>query len=341
MKPIAEYHYVEEQYNKEEAVILLKDALNENKSIICKVIEYDKNNGELNLTFYGYKGIIERGHISKFVKTDVTYFRNRALRVYVKKFDEDNDIFYASRLEIEEEAESYFSQIQKGDEVEGIVTKILKDKECAFIDLCEGICAYIDLRHVTCLPNTCCSIDEFLEEGQKIRAKVDGIPYDSYYGSKNGSYYGGKSGIILSLLQSEKSFEEMCTDYKLGDIYEGIIKEDNMYSHLFYILTEKPQIYIKFKSLKQLKEGDTCRVILKRYNYEEKCLEATLENEILSVSKPNVETQIEYGSMFQKEVKAVRSPFAIRMNESKRFETDRVTSIPINTILDRYKKWLY
>lgn len=327
LKPVEAYKYEENKYNTEKAKNILRSALKDKTPIVCKAIEYINESGDLIVDFYGYKGIIKRGYISKFSSMDIKYLINKAIGVHVKKIDNEEGIFLASRLKLEEEAEKELMQIQIGDVVEGIVRKVLDDKECAFVDLKEGICAYLSLKQTTHLPNTCCSINEFIKEGEKVRGKVIFVP-------DRGNYWKTQN-IRISLVQLEADFEDLCKDYELGSIYEGIVREDRMHD-VFYIVINA-NIYIKFQTSGKIEPGKKIKVKLKSYNPEENCIEAEPEeSEPLPQPLPK-QVFNGYGSMFQKEIKAVISPFAIRQNEEKNFETERGNNVSMVSVQNKYK----
>lgn len=319
--PIALQVYEESKYSKEEAYQIIENAKEEKTIIICKVTGYDQKSGKTLLEFYGNQGVVDRGHISLYTRMDIDYLIGKAIGVYVKEINQEENFFKASRLQVEEMAKKEIDTLQVGDIVEGIVGKIVSAKECAFVDIKEGFCAYLSLEKITYLPNTCCTIDEFIKSGDRIKGRIISIP---------NNYTSGKS-IRISLILEDETFEKRCKEYVLNTKYEGTVRKDKVNTGVYYIKVDNV-ICIRFHTKREIGVGKPVEVILKEYNFEDKMIDAIIEEEII----PEPMEKIINGSMFHTKVKAVKSPFAVREGEDKIFETDRVKNGSMESILNKF-----
>lgn len=214
--------------------------------------------------------------------------------------------------------------LQVGSVVEGVVRRVVSKKECAFVDIKEGFCAFLSLEQITHLPNTCCTIDEYIKVGDKIKGRITYVPsYSNYRSRKN---------IRISLILEDSTFEKECEKYVLNTKYEGIARKDRLHSDCYYINVNEI-ICIRFHTKKKIDVNKSIEVTLKKYNYEDKLIDAIIEEEV------NIEpvVKIIYGSMFQTKVKAVKSPFAIRDGEIKIFETDRIKNRSMDLVLNKFE----
>lgn len=328
--PIGTHSYDENLYSKEEAWDIIVNALNTNEIIVCKVISYEKESGELKISFHGNEGSIRRDHISFNRYMGVDYFIGKVVGVHVEKIYQFKRIFGATRLVVENLAKEELAKFQVGDIVEGIVQRVVDNYECAFVDLKEGHSAYLNLKQTTYIPNTVCTISEFLKEGTKIKAKVIYVPQNST-GRRR------KDNIRISLIELEGKFEDRCKEYRLNSTKEGFVREDRMINGIYYIVINQ-YVYIRFKSDNPINPKNPVKVVLKNYNYEENCIEADPVGMDVPRPKNKRPEIIGYGcSMFQLKAKGTISPFAIRENEEWRIETEFVSGMSMDSIQNKYK----
>lgn len=328
--PIGTYIYDENSYSKAEAWDIIVNALNTNKIIICKVITYDKESGELKLIFHGNEGCIRKGHISLDKHTRGNDLVGKAIGVHIEHIYHNKKSFVASRIEVETIAKDELAQYQVGDVVEGIVKKVICENQYAFVDLKEGHCAYLNLKQTSYIPNTACSINEFIKEGEKIKAKVIYVP------NKNRGFR-KRENIGISLVELEGNFEDRCKSYEINSTYEGIAREDKMLENTYYIIVNQ-YLYIRFRAGSEIDLANPVKVVIKNHNFEEKCIEAEPVGTNIDNNREEQVDSVGYGcSMFLFKAKGTVSPFAARIGEEWRFETERVNGISMNSVLSRYK----
>lgn len=331
-KPIGMYDEMNEPISAGECLEKLHQSMKRGKPITCKVLNYDEENKHILIEYGGIPGIIRNADKTKTYHLTMEYMKGKTTKVLVRDVDFEEKKFRASRIEVEKLAEEYLSSLTVGDTIDGIVKEIRDDYGCAFIDLAEGISAYLNISEITTMPNTSVDVSDLLRIGQIITCKIIKVPHLK-------AMKHSKARIHVSVLQLEERFEEVCEKYALGTYYSGRPCEDRMMNNVYYIKIDN-HTYITFNTSKKVDLLKNVTVKIKAYDYKNKCILASYretddEKESKITRELSYVTETE-GSMFSREIKSNVSPFAVRENEDKRYESD-CEPVSMNKILSKYK----
>ena len=352
--PIGQYDYYSKRYNLDEAWEEIKKSYEKEESIICKVTNILKDGETLQIDFHGIKGFIKRGFITQNRYLNNEQLLNKTTRVHVYKLDTENRMFYGTRIKVEENAKKEISSYQIGDEIEGIVTVFANEESCAFLDIKEGISAYLSLSRITRMPNRCCKVSDYINIGERIKGRI------TFIQSKDNSVRGAVCNI--SLLDNGRSWEEEISALKVGDIIWGYPKEDTIYSNQYFIEYNR-QICVRINTEKELDENQIIKVEIiniatdkktiygklisnenieqeREENNEKQNKEKIIKEEGEDVLKKDIVKRTKdrmNGSLFSMKIVAQKSPFSVRINESKFFESTPNKKVPMFKIEEKIK----
>lgn len=345
-RPLGQYKYQDNNYTSQEALNLLKYAKKEVKPVICRVTYYDEEIGCLILDFYGIKGIVKKGYISKNRRLQPQMLVGMTTKVNVDRINQDEMNFIGTRISIEQDVTETLKKLQIGDHLQGVVHRVIDNKCCAFIDIAEGKCAYLGLQDTTYLPNTCCKMSEFVYQGMKVNCSVIRVPPGGVDTEKN--------TIRVSLLEDTPTWDEEVEKYSTGVVVEGMLRQDNMLQGVYYLLINEI-IYIKVYSDNVVELDKPVCIQISKIDKDKKEIIGIIEkesedldeksneykNEKDHVNKNNMkdkenlsdirQTERE-GSMFQSRIKSTNSPFIVYKAEEKVFDSEPLKNVSMEQI---------
>lgn len=369
--PIGEYVYNRNEFNLDEAWKKVKESYKTGNSIICRVTGECKNK-LLQVDFHGIKGELEKGYITQNRLCQNEELIGKTTRIHVTKFNKKTKTFVGTRIIVEEQAKEQLSVLNWGDEVEGIVKAFANNESCAFLDIKEGICAFLSVKNVTRLPVRCSRISDYISIGQKVKGRINFIePKENPQHS---------TFCAISLLACGRSWEEEASHLTVGSVISGYPRRDFFYLNKFFIEYSR-QLCITIDTDLELDEGSilkaeiTCiKAVNKKiyakpivelgteYSNDETSVTKTLLNQIYD-EEPNVKNvqnetkQIDskkdnpnltvdneegsmneqIGSLFAQKIKADISPFRLRINEHKSFDSTPNTYVSMRNIEKKIK----
>lgn len=353
--PIGEYIYNRNEYNLDEAWKKIRESYKTGDSIICKVTEQCENKS-LQVDFHGIKGRIEKGYITQNRFCHNEDLIGKSTRVNIVRLDKNTKTFVGTRIKVEEQAKEQLTVLLLGDEIEGIVKAFANDESCAFLDIKEGICAFLSVRNVTRLPIRCSRITDYISIGQKIKGRINFIePKENPQHS---------TFCAISLLACGRTWEEEAYNLDVGSVISGYPRKDFLYSNKYFIeysrqlcitidteleLDEESIIKAEIISIKAVNKKIYAKPIIeldvkyakdevsetkslleqphdeepnvKNVLSEPKQIELEQDAYSVSVNSENNSKSGQNGSLFAKKIKADISPFRLRVNEHKSFES--------------------
>lgn len=353
--PIGEYGYNRNEYNLDEAWKKVMESYKIGDSIICRVTNQCENKS-LQVEFHGVKGKLEKGYITQNRFCHNEDLIGKTTRINIIRLNKTTKTFVGTRIKVEEQAKEQLSVLQTGDEVEGVVKTFVNDESCAFLDIKEGICAFLSVRSVTRLPARCSRISDYINVGQKIKGRIN------YLEPKKNPQH--NTFCAISLLDCGRTWEEEVSHLDVGSVISGYPRKDFLYPNKYFIeysrqlcvtidtefeLDEESIIKAEIISIKAVNkkiyakpiiELDTeyvndevpaAKLLLEQEDDEEfevkkgsdelKYIDSEQDDQNLSVHDENNSESRLNGSLFAKEIKADISPFRLRVNEHKFFES--------------------
>ncbi|MDO4171035.1 MAG: hypothetical protein Q4D45_14275 [Lachnospiraceae bacterium] len=305
------------------------------------------------MDFHGIKGEIEKGYI-----TQNRYFHNEELigkttKINIMKLNKKAKTFVATRIKVEEQAKKQLDVLHTGDEIEGIVKAFGNDESCAFLDIKEGICAFLSVKNVTRLPIRCSRIGKYISIGQKIKGRIN------YIEPKDNPQH--NTFCAISLLDCGRSWEEEVSGLSVGSVIFGYPQKDFLYPNKYFIeysrqlcitidteleLDEESIITAEIISIKAVNKKIYAKPQIKsdaeyankrNISIESKQIGSEKENHNLSVNNENNSKREQNGSLFAKKIKADISPFRLRINEHKSFDSTPNINISMRSIEKKIK----
>lgn len=353
--PIGEYVYNRNEYNLDEAWKKVMESYKIGDSIICRVTNQCENKS-LQVEFHGVKGKLEKGYITQNRFCHNEDLIGKTTRINIIRLNKTTKTFVGTRIKVEEQAKEQLSILQAGDEVEGVVKSFVNDESCAFLDIKEGICAFLSVRSVTRLPARCSKISDYINVGQKIKGRIN------YLEPKKNPQH--NTFCAISLLDCGRTWEEEVSYLDVGSVISGYPRKDFLYPNKYFIeysrqlcvtvdtefeLDEESIIKAEIISIKAdnkkiyakpiieldtecvnnevpvekllLEQEDVEEFEVKKGSDELKYIDSEQDDQNLSVLDENNSESRLNGSLFAKEIKADISPFRLRVNEHNFFES--------------------
>lgn len=353
--PLGTYEYIQNEYNLQEAWKKIQESYQNEEMVVCRVVDYDEKEKSLWLDFHGITGVLKRGYITQNRYLPDNAFLGKNIVVNILKIEENTRSFIGTRLLVEEQAKKQLNSMKRGDILEGIVSSFANDESCAFVDIKEGIKAFLSKKNVTRLPTTCCKLSEYVSIGQRIQGQVIFIepqerPVHSTY-------------CAISILKVGKEWTEEIEQLREGDVVFGCIRKDSLNNNRGFI-EYSSQLCIQVKNCKEIENGEIVRVKIVEINIEKEkiyaCLdegntegyesgvtmsehmdesqsEVSVENEDFEKRNEEKKRQFEIASILKRNIKATKSPFSMRSNEHKNLESIPNKPISMRVIEDKIR----
>lgn len=332
--PIGEYYYDKDEKSFDEAWSLLKEYYEIEESIICFVSEYSEDNKEIELDYYGIKGIIKDGYITENRLLHNEDLVGKTICVHIYNLNERKKTFIATRLKVEQKARRQLSLLKFGDIIEGVVKSFGNQESFALIDIKEGIQAFLSIKKVTRLPALCGKISDYIQIGECIKGKVIFIEREK--NPKHDTY------CVLSLLDLNISWTDEIANLKIGSFISGYPIKDVLHDKKYYIeYSQNVCIDIEYGKKLDKEKKILVKIINIDYNKYKIYAEVAEEKKQKAVEQEYeimVSNNTEYGqknsppekldidrehqfSLFGRQIKTEVSPFKVRTNEVKDFNS--------------------
>lgn len=369
--PIGGYVYNRNEYNLDEAWKIVMESHKTGVSIVCRVMDQCENKS-LQVEFHGVKGRIEKGYITQNRFCHNEDLIGKTTRINIIRLNKNARTFVGTRIKVEEQAKEQLSVLQPGDEIDGVVKAFINEESCAFIDIKEGICAFLSVRNVTRLPSRCSRISDYINVGQKIKGRINFIEPK---GNPRHSTF-----CAISLLACGRSWEEEVSHLDVGSVISGYPRKDFLYANKYFIEYSR-QLCITIDTEIELDEESMVKAEIISVNAVNKKIYAKpiieldsryVNNEVHAMklpSEPKVDEESEVkkdsgesiyagseqdehnlfvndenksesrlnGSLFAKEIKAEISPFRLRVNEHKSFKSIPNAYVSMRNIENKIK----
>lgn len=144
--PLGTYEYIQNEYNLQEAWKKIQESYQNEEMVVCRVVDYDEKEKSLWLDFHGITGVLKRGYITQNRYLPDNEFLGKNIVVNILKIEENTRSFIGTRLLVEEQAKKQLNSMKRGDILEGIVSSFANDESCAFVDIKEGIKAFLSKK---------------------------------------------------------------------------------------------------------------------------------------------------------------------------------------------------
>lgn len=350
MRPLGLYKYTPEEMDINEALKKLEEAQQTHDPIIGYAKEYDAEKKQLLLDYHGMTGYMHNGYITINPHLKPHEIVGKTVLIRVTKIYTENWEFICERTSVEAEAREVIETLPVGTFVDGMVTRLWNNAS-AFVDLMEGHCGYLPLGRVTSLPKACCTIDEFIHEGELLHFCI----------FRHRSIDKG-TRVVLSFLEFDEPWEQEWDklDLRSGSLCHGFLRADRMKPNQYYLALNR-QIYITVQ---------TDAAVSKQYPETIRITHVDLENqtitgELYSLSqsespqenmpeKPMPEEKLtqdeQYGSekepiyevslaksLFGRSVKTTVSPFSIWPGDEKVYDSDLTKSVSYRQLEQYYQ----
>lgn len=329
--PIGEYEYNKDDKSFDEAWSQLREAYEKKQSIICLVTEYSEDNRAVELDYYGIKGIIKSGYITQNRLLHNEDLVGKTTCVYIYNINDRKKTFVGTRLRVEQEAKSQLSILRCGDIVEGVLKNFGNQESFALIDIKEGIQAYLSVKKVTRVPFTCRTIKDYMQIGDHVKGKITFI--EPYKTPKHDTY------CVISLLDMEENWENQVANLHIGSTVSGYPLKDLLFANKYYIEYSR-NVCIEFNSDENLDKtkcisvriGEIDSIKYKIYAElevedkqqlveSESNISDTNEEKNSSLQGETISDKEQTMSMFRRQIKSEISPFKMRTNEAKDFNS--------------------
>ena len=196
MRPLGLYKYNAEEMDINEAIKKLEEARQTHEPIVGYAKEYDEERKQLLIDYHGVAGYMRNGYITINPHLKPCEIVGKTVLMRVTKIYVENMEFICERTSVEAEAREAIEELPVGAFVDGMVTRLWNNAS-AFVDLMEGHCGYLPLSRVTRLPTTCCTIDEFIHEGELLHFCIF---------NRRNVEKGAR--VVLSFLEFDKPWEQ-------------------------------------------------------------------------------------------------------------------------------------
>lgn len=350
MRPLGLYKYTPGEIDISEALKKLDEACRTQDPLIAFAKEYDAEKKQLLLDYHGITGYMHNGYITinPYLKPHEIVGKTvliRVIKIYTEKLE-----FICERTSVEAEAREKIEELPVGAFVDGIVMRLWNDAS-AFVDLMEGYCGYLPLSRIASLPTTCCTIDEFIHEGELLHFCI----------FKHKKIDKG-ARVILSFLEFDKPWEQAWSELDLhsGSLCHGLLRADRMMSNQYYLVLNR-QIYVSVLTdatvsmqypetiqithvdrEKQVVIGELFSSTLAENFQENMQKETILEDKFTQDEKnmPEKESVSEVSltkSLFGRSVKTTVSPFSIWSGDEKVFDSDLTKSVSYRQMEQYYQ----
>lgn len=351
MRPLGLYKYSPEEMDINEALKKLEEARETHEPIIGYAKEYDEEKKQLLLDYHGVTGYMRNGYITINPHLKPCEIVGKTVLIRVTKIYAENQEFICERTSVEAEAREAIEELPVGTFVDGMVTRLWNNAS-AFVDLMEGHCGYLPLSRVTRLPTACCTIDEFIHEGELLHFCI--------YRHRN---VDNGTRVVLSFLEFDKPWEQEWDKLNLhaGSLCQGTLRADRIKPNQYYLVLNR-QIYITVRTDATVSKQypETIRIthvdlekqavigelyspsqaespqknMLEEPMREEKL---TQEEEHGSEKEPVCEVSLAK-SLFRRSVKTTVSPFSIWLGEEKVYDSDLTKSVSYRQMEQYYQK---
>ncbi|RKJ60712.1 COR domain-containing protein [Roseburia sp. 1XD42-69] len=349
MRPLGLYKYNAEEMDINEAIKKLEEARQTHEPIVGYAKEYDEERKQLLIDYHGVAGYMRNGYITINPHLKPCEIVGKTVLMRVTKIYVENMEFICERTSVEAEAREAIEELPVGAFVDGMVTQLWNNAS-AFVDLMEGHCGYLPLSRVTRLPTTCCTIDEFIHEGELLHFCIF---------NRRNVEKGAR--VVLSFLEFDKPWEQEWDKLNLhiGSLCHGFLRSDRMKSNQYYLALDDRQIYITVQADAAVSEQYPETVRITYVDMEKQAVvgelyspvESPQENMPEESTQEDQPTQEEHAlekesvyevslakSLFRRSVKTTVSPFSIWQNEEKVCDSDLTKSVSYRQLEQYYQK---
>lgn len=349
MRPLGLYKYNAEEMNIDEALRKLEEARQTQEPIVGYAKEYDEERKQLLLDYHGVTGYMHNGYITINPHLKPCEIVGKTVLMRVTKIYAENQKFICERTSVEAEAKEAVEDLPVGATVDGMVTRLWNNAS-AFVDLMEGHCGYLPLNRVTRLPTTCCTIDEFIHEGELLHFCIF-----NHRNVEKGAR------VVLSFLEFDKPWEQEWDKMNLhvGSLCQGILRSDRMKPNQYYLALDYRQIFIAVQTDAAISKQSPETVRITHIDLEKQAVVGELYFPLESPqeSMPEEPTQEEQStqeehtpekepvsevslakSLFRQPVKTTVSPFSIWEREEKVYDSDLTKSVSYRQLEQYYQK---
>ena len=333
--PIGEYDYDSDEKSFDEAWSCLKECYEKKESIICFVVKCSEDNKSIELDYYGVKGTIKGGYITQNRLLHNEDLVGKTTCVYIYNLDERKKTFVGMRLRVEREAKEQLSSLKYGDMVEGVLKSFGNEESFAFVDIKEGIQAFLSIKKVTRMPSTCCNMSDYLQIGERIKGRV--VYLEPKKAPRHETY------CVISLLDLETNWADEIAHLKIGHIVSGYPWHDTFYDPKYYIEYSR-NVCIEMESKMKLDKAQLVSAKITDIDYDNYKIYAEIEvegnqnQEVMAQDQEDTleekETELKIVpkeevsadnwhqlSMFRMQIKTEISPFCMHINETKDFDS--------------------
>lgn len=306
--PIGKYYYDTNEELYESAWENIQSAYQSKEAIICVVFEYNKVDECLLLFYHGILGYLPRDYLTNNQFLDIQYFIGNTIKCYVTDINKEKNVFYADRLKIERDARQFIKDNNPDVECMGVVRKIGSDKSYALVDIMEGNHAFLGFDQISFLPRTGFNIDDVLRKDQIING------YVTIQHNNNNSIL-----FFMRIKNYILDFQKMSSELKKGQIISGLLRQDILEEDIYYLRFNN-YFCVKIQYEYLVNKDDVFDVEITSIDHENEEIHGKVINKennenLKKILKPSI-PENKLGSLFEKSINAVVSPYAYRANET-------------------------
>lgn len=325
--PVGDYPYNKDEYSFDEAWEKLEKSFQEKEFVVCYAVSESDDGKYINLEYHNIRGKIYRGYLTQNRRLRSEYFIRKSFCVGIFKLNRREKTFVATHIPVELEARKQLSLLKCGEKISGTISFIGGEGSYAFVDVKEGLIFFISAKNLFWRPVGCQKIDTYYSIGDRIVGAINFLePKDKPQHFTIGT---------LTCLNFEENWELETKDISVGKIIQGIPMSEILSQNMYFI-SYSQHVYIEFYSEKKLSNKEEVKILVKEIDTEKHLLKANLvlndEKQQTSNNTGEDDKGIDYlgndkkkkektGSLFDLEIKATVSPFSMRLEEEKEFES--------------------